>query len=149
MEFGSSKAKLGKILEVALANARAAKDLTGLVGVKGSFTFNAAGTAVSGVVGTGFEVEAVSGTAGAFRVYLTRRPKHILKTEAVAFVAKAVGAASDSFEVDCSGYDVDAVRPYVTFRCIAKAAPHAVMAPGAICTVSFEINCTYSEETGY
>lgn len=149
MEFGSSKAKLLTILETSLANRRAARDLTGIVGVKGSFTFNAAGTAVTAVVGTGFNVEAVSGTAGAFRVYLERRPTNVLGAKALAFVSKAIGAASDTFTVDVSGWDMDATVPYITFRCVAKTAPHAVMAPGAICTVCFEINCTYSSETGY
>ena len=61
----SNKATLSKILENSLANVRAAKDLQGMVGIKGSFVSNAAGTAVSDVVGTGFTVAAVSGTAGA------------------------------------------------------------------------------------
>jgi hypothetical protein len=145
----SNKAKLSKILEVALANQRASKDLQGIIGIKGSFTFNAAGTAVSDVVGTGFEVEAVSGTAGAFRVYLDTKLENVLGVKALAFTEKLIGAASDDFEVDCSGWDMDVARPYVSFRCVAKATPFAVQAPGADCSINFEINGTYSDETGY
>lgn len=145
----SNKRKLSEILESSLANQRAAWDLMGLTGIEGSFTFNAAGTAVSDIVGSGFTVEADALVAGAFHVYLNERPTNVLGVKANAFTVKVVGDPSDDFEIDCSGWDMDAARPYVTFRCVAKAAPHAVQAPGADCIVNFEINCTYSEETGY
>lgn len=146
----SNKAPLGKILESSLANEKAARNLQGMVGIKGSFTLNAAGTAISDVVGSGFRAAVDAVTAGAFHIYLDARPVNVLGAKAIVFTEKAVAVASDAFTVDVSGWDMDATIPYVTFRCVAKAAPHAVQAPGADCIVSFEINCTYEKDVvGY
>lgn len=145
----SNKAKLGKILENSLANERAGRDLQGIIGIKGNFEMNAAGTAVSDVVGTGFTVVVDSVTAGAFHVYLDKAPSHILGVKGMIFVPKAVGDSSDAVEIDVAGWDVDDDGLFVTFRVVEKAATYDVTAPGDDCRISFEINCTYSDEVGY
>ena len=98
-------------------------------------------------VGTGFSAEPGS-TAGSFNIYLDKRPVNYLGSKVSVFTPKATAANGDIFEADVSAYDFSASRPYVTVRIVNKTT-RAVYAPLASCVFMFEINCTYSDDSGY
>jgi len=134
----ANKAKLSKILEVALANTRAAKDLIGLVGVKGTFTVDATGLVISNVTGVNFTVAATA-TAGAFTITMKYPFTFFLGANGMVFAPKATAANGDAFALDFSATTA-ASCTVVTCRIVAKAAPFAVMAPGGSgAVVTFEI----------
>jgi hypothetical protein len=140
----SNKATLSRILQNSLANQRAAKDLQGMIGVTGAFVSNAAGTAVSEVVGKGFTVAPHSVTAGAFVITLDVPFSYFLGAEGTIFVPKATAANGDIFELDFSA-TTEASKTAVVCRVVAKAAPHAVIAPGADAVIMFTIKGIYSD----
>lgn len=98
-------------------------------------------------VGTGFSAEPGS-TAGSFNIYLDKRPVNYLGSKVSVFTPKATAANGDIFEADVSAYNFSASRPYVTVRIVNKTT-RAVYAPLASCVFMFEINCTYSDDSGY
>jgi len=141
----SNLATLTKILESSLANTRAAWDLKGMVGVKGAFVVDAAGTAISDVVGTGFTVAADALVAGAYIITLDEPFTYYLGSSGIVFTPKVTAANSDAFELDFSA-TTDASKTAVVCRIVAKAAPHAVMAPGGTgAVITFEIKGIYSD----
>jgi len=142
--YGNSKATLTRILEVALANKRASKDLQGMVGIKGAFVVNAAGDTVVSTVGTGFIVNPTA-TAGAFTIIPNEAFSYYLGASGMVFTPKATAANADAFELDFSS-TVAASTSAVVCRIVSKVAPYAVAAPGgAGAVITFEIKGIYSD----
>ena len=141
----SNKAKLARIVTVALANARAAKDLMGLIGLKGGFVFATPGT-VSSVTGEGFTVEETTLTAsGSFRIYFNagHTPLEIYDIKISCFTPGAPGTAEPDLDVSISGWNLTAVRPYVTGRTYVKSTG-VVALPSTYAIVGFQIAGKFS-----
>ena len=127
-----------------MANARAAKDLLGLIGLKGGFMMTTGTGAVSLVTGEGFTVEADSAAVGAFKIYFKEGfcPVEIYDIKISAFTPKGASANGDDYMADISGWNLTAARPYVTGRLIDKTTL-VVGAETAI--VGFNISGRYSD----
>ena len=142
----ANKAKLARIVEVALANKRAAKDLMGLIGLTGGCVFSNP-SAVSQVTGEGFTLEETSSTApGSFRLYFNagHTPLHIWNVQSSCFTPGAPGGAEPDLDVSISGWNLTAARPYVTGRTYVKSTG-AVALPATYTIVGFQIAGLFSD----